>query len=192
VIVKAMPKLNIIIASTRPVRVGEPIAEWFAERARAHGKFDVEMVDLKEVNLPLLDEIKHPRLAEYEHAHTKRWSATVAAADAFVFVTPEYNYGTPPALVNALDYLHNEWAYKPAGFVSYGGVSAGTRAAQMTKQILTTLKVVPLVEAVAIPFFTTHMSNDGKFNGNESFDRSAATMLDELVRWSDALKVLRR
>jgi NAD(P)H-dependent FMN reductase len=187
-----MPKLDIIIASTRPVRVGEPIAEWFAERARAHGKFEIEVVDLKEVDLPLLDEIKHPRLAEYEHAHTKRWSASVAAADAFVFVTPEYNHGTPPALVNALDYLYREWNYKPAGFVSYGGVSAGTRAAQMTKQILTTLKVVPLVEAVAIPFFTSHMSADGKFNGTDAFDQSAKVMLDELLRWSDALTPLRR
>ena len=130
-------KLQVIFASTREGRQGFPIAEWVVERARAHGKFEPELVDLREVNLPLFDEPQHPRLRQYQHAHTKAWSAIVAAADAFVFVTPEYNYGMPPALLNAIDYLSAEWAYKPAAIVSYGGVSGGTRSAQMTKLMLT-------------------------------------------------------
>ena len=85
-----------------------------------------------------MDEPKHPRLREYEHQHTKDWSARVEAADAFVFVHPEYNYGITAPLKNALDYLSQEWNYKPLGLVSYGGVSAGTRAAQMIKQVATT------------------------------------------------------
>ena len=148
-----MPTLTIVVASTRDGRAGLPVAEWFFTRAQAHGKFAAELVDLKQVNLPLLDEPHHPRLQKYQHEHTKRWSALVQRSDAFVFVTPEYNFGPAPALLNALDYVYNEWNYKAAAFVSYGGVSGGLRAVQATKLVVTTLKMVPLVEAVVIPFF---------------------------------------
>jgi NAD(P)H-dependent FMN reductase len=186
-----MLKLSVVIASTRPGRVGLPIGQWFFEQAKSHGKFEVELVDLKEQNLPLLDEPKHPNLGQYEHDHTKAWSAVVRASDAFVFVTPEYNYGSPPALLNALDYLFKEWAYKPAGFVSYGGLSGGTRSVQMTKQVLTTLKIMPLPEAVNIAFFTKLMDPNGVFLGSEALVKSAVTLLDELHRWAEALSPLR-
>ena len=97
-------KLDVVFASTREGRAGLPIAEWVVAETRSHGKFEPELVDLREVNLPLFDEPKHPRFGQYERAHTKAWSAIVDAADAFVFVTPEYNYGMPPALLNAIDY----------------------------------------------------------------------------------------
>ena len=187
---KQMPQLKIMIASTRPGRVGPTVAQWFYEYAVKHGGFDVELVDLAEADLPLLDEAEHPRLKKYEHEHTKAWSRKIDSADAFVFVTPEYNFGSPPALVNALNYLYSEWNYKPAGFVSYGGISGGLRSVQMTKSILTTLKVVPLVEAVAIPFFTQFI-DEGVFRAQEIHERSAAGMLDELLRWSNALAPMR-
>ncbi|MCL2450592.1 MAG: NAD(P)H-dependent oxidoreductase [Polyangiaceae bacterium] len=186
-----MPKLQVIIVSTRPQRTGVPVAHWFVEQARKHAKFEVELVDLKEVDLPLLDEPKHPRFRQYENAHTKAWSARVAPADAFVFVTPEYNYGAPAPLVNALDYLYHEWAYKPAGFVSYGGVSGGTRSVQMAKLIMTTLKIVPIPEAVTIPFVMQGLDDAGQFKGGSNFEQAAAAMLDELHRWADALRLLR-
>jgi NAD(P)H-dependent FMN reductase len=143
-----MPRLQIFIVSTRPARKGTVVAGWFEQQARHHGKFDVEMVDLAQVNLPMMDEPEHPRLRKYQHEHTRAWSARVEQADAFVFVTPEYNFSTPPSLVNALDYLVVEWAYKPVGFVSYGGVSAGLRSVQMTKLLVTALKMMPMAEAV--------------------------------------------
>ncbi len=186
-----MSKLSVVIGSTRPGRVGLPIGQWFVERAKSHGKFDVDLVDLKEQNLPLLDEPKHPRLGEYEHEHTKAWSAIVKASDAFVFVTPEYNFSAPPALLNAIDYLFHEWTYKAAGFVSYGGISGGIRSVQMLKQPLIAMKVVGLPESVTIPFFAQLMEN-GIFKGSESLEKSAVTMLDELYRWTDALAVLRK
>jgi NAD(P)H-dependent FMN reductase len=186
-----MLKLHVVIASTRPGRAGLPISHWFFEFARQHGTFDVELVDLAEVNLPLLDEPAHPRLGQYTHEHTKAWSASVAAADAFVFVTPEYNYGTPPALVNALDFVYREWNYKPVGFVSYGGISGGIRSVQMTKQIVTTLKMMPMVEAVNIPFFAQHMDPEKGFTPTEAHEKAAGVMLDELLRWAEALKPLR-
>lgn len=186
-----MPTLQIIIASTRPGRVGLPVAQWFARRAVAHGAFTVEVVDLAEIALPFLDEPNHPRLRQYTQPHTKAWSARVDAADAFVFVMPEYNYGFNAPLKNAIDYLHWEWQYKPVGFVSYGGVSAGTRAMQMIKQVVTTLKMTPMVEAVSIPFVRQFIDESGQVQANEVMETAATAMLDELARWEAALRSLR-
>ncbi len=124
-------KLQIIIASTRPGRVGPSVAKWFDDFAKKHAGFEVELVDLADFALPIYDEPAHPRLQQYEHAHTKRWSAKVQAADAYVFVSPEYNFGPPPALLNAMNYLYNELNYNPCGFVSYGCLSGVMRALKM-------------------------------------------------------------
>ncbi|HEX3993964.1 MAG TPA: NAD(P)H-dependent oxidoreductase, partial [Acetobacteraceae bacterium] len=133
----------------------------------------------------------HPRLRQYIHQHTKDWSARVDAADAFVFVMPEYNYGFNAPLKNAIDFLHHEWKHKPVGFVSYGGVAAGTRAVQMVKQVVTTLSMVPLFEAVSIPFVAQFLGDDGSVQANEIMETAATAMLDELQRWVSALSVLR-
>ena len=183
--------LQVVIASTRPGRVGLPVATWFAERARAHGGFTVEVVDLGEVNLPMFDEPKHPKLGQYEHQHSRDWSATVSRGDAFVFVVPEYNYGFNAAIKNAIDYLHMEWQHKAIGFVSYGGVAAGTRAVQMLKQVVTTLKMVPVFDGVNIPFVAQFIGDDGAVHANEIMETAATAMLDELVRWTAALQPLR-
>ena len=187
-----MPILQVITASTRPSRLGPAVASWFEAAARAHGAFTIELVDLAEVALPLLDEPNHPRLRQYTREHTRAWSRTVSRADAFVIVTPEYNYGAPPALVNALDYLTHEWGYAPVGFVSYGGVSGGTRAVQMIKQIVTTLRMMPIPEAVAVPFFAQHIDDaTGAFDPGDVQAKAAGAMLDELGRWTTALGQLR-
>jgi NAD(P)H-dependent FMN reductase len=186
------PTLMIIIASTRPGRVGLPVAQWFERRARTHGGFAIDLVDLAALNLPFMDEPNHPRLRQYTHQHTKDWSARVAAADAFVFVMPEYNYGFNAPLKNAIDYLQHEWAYKPVGFVSYGGISAGTRAVQMIKQVVTTLKMTPLFEAVSIPFVQQFIDEQGEVEANEIMEIAATALLDELQRMETALRPLRR
>ena len=139
-------KLNVVVCSTRPGRVGPSIGQWFEGFARAHGGFEVELADLAQFALPVFDEPHHPRLRKYEHAHTKAWSASVDSADAFVFVTPEYNYGPPPSLLNAMNYLVHEWRDKVAGFVSYAGVSGGLRAVQAEKLMLANFKIMPLPE----------------------------------------------
>src|SRR5262245_56507427 len=159
-----MAKLQIIIASTRPGRVGLPVGQWTEAQARAHGGFaEVEVVDLAEENLPFMDEPNHPRLGKYTQQHTRDWSAKVASADAFVFVHPEYNYGMNAPLKNAIDYLHKEWYYKPVGLVGYGGVAAGARAAQMIKQVVTTLRMTPIFDAVAIPFVSQFIDEEDNF-----------------------------
>src|SRR4051794_28495282 len=101
-----MSVLQVVTVATRQNRVGPVVAEWFLQRARLHGKFTVDAIDLAAVDLPMFDEPRHPRLGQYEHEHTKQWSRTVSRADAFVFVTPEYNYGAPPSIVSAIDYLN--------------------------------------------------------------------------------------
>lgn len=185
-----MPQLQVVIASTRPGRAGLPIGRWAAEAAGEHGGFDVELVDLEEMRLPLLDEPHHPRMGQYTKEHTLRWSEKVSAADAFVFVTPEYNYGPPPALLNAVNFLYAEWAYKPAAFVSYGGVAAGLRSVQVLKQVLTTLRMVPIPEGVAIPFVFEHLSPTGLTPPAPAV-AAVGPMLDELLRWTNALQDLR-
>jgi NAD(P)H-dependent FMN reductase len=186
-----MPRLSIIIGSTRPGRAGLPIADWFTDRARQHGGFEIDVVDLAELSLPMLDEPNHPRLRQYTHQHTKDWSARVAGSDAFVFVTPEYNHGYSAALKNAIDYLHHEWHYKPVGFVSYGGVAAGTRAMQQLKQVVTALRMLPLTDAVNIPFHTQFLDDDGRVQANEVMEQAADVMLDELLRVETTLRPLR-
>jgi NAD(P)H-dependent FMN reductase len=186
-----MFQLKMIIASTRPGRKGPAVASWIEGIARKHPAFEVTMLDLQKINLPFFDEPHHPRLQKYEHEHTKRWSETIAGGDAFIFVTPEYNYGYTAPLKNALDYLFLEWNYKPVAFVSYGGIAAGTRAVQMLKQVVTAQKMVPVTDSVNIPFFTKYIDDLERFNGDETLHKSADGMLIELAKWTGALKPMR-
>jgi NAD(P)H-dependent FMN reductase len=185
------PLLQIITCSTRPGRVGPAVAAWITAIAQADDRFEVEAVDLAEVNLPMFDEPKHPRFRDYQHQHTKNWSAIIDRADAFIFVVPEYNYGYNAATKNAIDYLNHEWKYKPVGFASYGGIGAGTRAVQQLKQVMTTLKMVPLFEAVNIPFVQQFLDADQRFQPNEVLTEAAPAMLDELFRLAGTLRPLR-
>jgi NAD(P)H-dependent FMN reductase len=185
------PILQIIIASTRPGRVGPSVAAWIQERAVAHGGFDVELIDLAEVNLPMMDEPNHPRLRKYTHQHTKDWSATIDRGDAYIFVVPEYNYGFNAPIKNAIDYLHFEWEHKALGFASYGGVAAGTRAVQMLKQVVTTLKMVPVFDSVSIPFVQQFLDDERRLVPNDIMESAATAMLDELLRWTTSLRTLR-
>lgn len=186
-----MLKLHIVICSTRPGRVGPSVTKWFQSVAVEQDLFDVTVVDLAEIDLPVYNEPRHPMLQQYEHPHTKDWGASVAAADAFVFVTPEYNYSPPPALLNALHYVYKEWNYKPAAFVSYGGMSGGIRAVQVEKLMLTTLKMVPIMEAVAIPMVAQYLDDGGTFVPDEKHISSAVALVKELHRWAEALKPMR-
>lgn len=186
-----MYKLKIITSTVRPSRKGPLVTDWIADRARENESFDVEVLDLAEINLPLMNESNHPRLKKYEHEHTKWWSSKIEEADAFVFVTAEYDYNYPAPLRNALEYLFHEWAYKAAGIVSYGGVSAGTRAANSLKADLSTFKIVPLYEAVNFPFFQQNINEHDKFIANEISHKAANTMLKEIVRWTKGLRLIK-
>jgi NAD(P)H-dependent FMN reductase len=164
------PRLHTVITSTRPGRQGSAVARWFHAVAAEHGGFDASLVDLLDFKPPVFDEPNHPPAQEYRRARTRAWSDSVATADAFVFVTPEYNAGPPQSLLNALDYLYREWNCKPVAFVSYGGVSGGLRAVQMLKQIVTTLEMMPMA--------------DGRFAPNAPESQAAGGPASDPTAWS--------
>ena len=183
----------VIVASTRPGRLGPAVADWFVQTTRDDATRDgtvVDVADLSAIGLPLLDEPEEPSSGVYHHEHTRAWSRRVAAADAFVIVTPEYNYGMPAPLKNALDYLYHEWAWKPVGFVSYGNTSAGTRSVQMTKQVVTTLRMMPIGATVALRIADS-IEDDQVLRGDSRREKSALGVLAELSRVAHALRALR-
>lgn len=186
-----MYQLKIISSTVRPGRKGPLVAAWIADLARKNGNFNVEVIDLGELNLPMMDEPNHPLLKNYQHEHTKKWSAKIDEADAFIFVTAEYDYNYPAPLRNALEYLSQEWGYKPAAIVSYGGVSAGTRAANALKADLSTFRMVPLTESVNFPFFQQNINDQNEFVPGEVSVKAAENMLKQLARWAKGLKAIK-
>ncbi|WP_432977999.1 NADPH-dependent FMN reductase [Dactylosporangium sp. CA-233914] len=184
------PRLEVIVASTRPGRVGRLIADWFIGQAEQHNGFDVHVSDLAELNLPLLDEPNHPAQRRYTKQHTLDWSATIDAADAVVFVMPEYNHSFTAPLKNAIDFLSQEWRDKPAAFVSYGGLSAGTRAVVALRPVLSMLGMMAINAQVAVPT-RMHVTPEKTFAGDAALDASAKAVLDELARLAPAFANLR-
>ena len=183
--------LMVITGSTRPNRCGAAVGEWAAERARAIPSFAVEAVDLEDLDLPWLDEPRIPRLGDYVMAHTRSWAARVERADAFVFVTPEYNLAPPPPLLNAIDFLFAEWQWKAAGIVSYGGAPGGVRAAQVLKHVLGALSVFTVHEAVAIQQVENQVV-DGVLTPPTSAETSASARFGRLEHLAADLRRGRR
>ena len=157
----------------------------------AHGGFDIEVADLAEIELPFMDEPNHPRLHRYIQPHTLAWSAQRRRLRRVRLRDARVQLRVHAPLKNAIDYLHQEWHYKPVGFVSYGGVAAGTRAAQMVRQIVTAVRMVPVVETVSIPFVASLIDEDDRLQPNDVMISGARAMLDELVRMESALRPLR-
>lgn len=190
----SMKSVRVLVlgCSTRPGAFGRAVRIWLmdtlAPRAADLGVHLVP-VALSDLDLPFLDEEEHPSSGIYRQEHTRRWSAMVDAADGFIAVTPEYNYGMPATLKNALDYLSREWAWKPIGFVSYGNTSAGTRSVQHAKQVVTTLRLVPLGATVAIRI--GEAAEDGVIRPNAALAGAADGVLEELVRLAHALRPMR-
>jgi NAD(P)H-dependent FMN reductase len=184
-------RLNVIVASTRPGRVGDQVGAWFASVARANSDFDVRLVDLVEMGLPMLDEpVPAIDATEYQQEHTRRWSALTAAADAFVVVTPEYNRGYPASIKNALDYLFEEWHHKPVAFVSYGMTSGGMRAAAQLTEVVAGLGMVPVSHGVVVHLRET-LDADGVFVPTPRIANAAADTLADLWRLAGALSTIR-
>ncbi|MFI7005437.1 GNAT family N-acetyltransferase [Streptomyces sp. NPDC050145] len=185
-------RVLVLVCSTRPGALGPAIGTWLIDTLTPRaGELGAELVPvpLGDLDLPFLDEEEHPSSGVYAHEHTRRWSALVDAADGFIVVTPEYNYGMPATLKNALDYLGHEWAWKPIGFISYGNTSAGTRSVQHAKQVVTTLRLVPLGRTVAIRI--SDSVEDGQIRPKAALTGAAVGVLDELVRVAHALRPMR-
>src|SRR6201982_151776 len=146
---KRMLRIAIIIGSTRPGRNGEAVAKWVYEIAQKRSDAEFELVDIKDFNLPLLDEPVPAAMGNYSKPHTKAWGAKIDSFDAYVFVTPEYNHGINGALKNAIDFLYHEWNNKAAGFVGYGG-AGGVRAVENLRLVMGEIKIADVRAQVAL------------------------------------------
>jgi NAD(P)H-dependent FMN reductase len=184
-----MLKIAIILGSTRPGRNGEAVSQWVYEIAKKRNDANFELLDIKDYNLPLLDEPIPPSMGQYTKEHTKTWALKIDSFDAYVFVTAEYNHGIPGALKNAIDFLYKEWNNKVAGFVSYGG-AGGVRSVEQLRLVMAELKVATVRSQVTLSLFTD-FENFAKFKPAPFQENSANTLLDEVVAWSGAFKTLR-
>src|SRR5215510_15879 len=184
-----MLRVGIIIGSTRPGRKAEAVAKWVYEIAQKRSDAEFELVDIRDFDLPLLDEPMSPMMGQYAHEHTKKWSEKIASFDGYVFVTPEYNHGTSGALKNAIDYLYKEWVNKAAGFVGYGG-AAGVRAVENLRLVMGELQVADVRAQVGLSLYTD-FENYTVFKPAPQHEKSVNAMLDQVIAWGGALKTLR-
>ncbi len=183
-----MLRVAVIIGSTRPQRRGEAVGKWVYELARRRGDAQFELIDLKEVGLPLLDEPVPASGGQYAHEHTKAWSRRIEPFDAFVFVTPEYNHGPPAALKNAIDFLYKEWNGKACGFVSYGG-DGGIRAVEALRVVVATLQMADVGKSVSL---SLRQDFEGAIFKPQTFqEKSLSGMLDQLPSWGRAMQATR-
>ena len=184
-----MLKIAIIIGSTRPGRVGESVAKWVYELAKNRKEAAFELVDIKDFNLPLLDEPVPPSMGQYSKEHTKTWAAKIDSFDGFVFVTPEYNHGICGALKNAIDFIYREWNNKAAGFVGYGN-AGGARSVEHLRNVCAELQIATVRTAVALTL-ATDWENYEAFKPHPRHEKTLATLLDQLNAWGGALQTLR-
>jgi NAD(P)H-dependent FMN reductase len=189
-----MTVISVIVGSTRQGRFSEKPARWILEHVRQRG-VEARLLDLRDYPMPFFDEAATPATpnrAPYANEVVRRWTAEIAAADGFVFVTPEYNHGPPAVLKNALDWVYPEWNRKAAGFVSYGSAS-GTRSVQQLRQNAIELQLVPVRKSVHIPVATlmAHFRGGDVEAGLGELGPAANAMLDDLLWWTLALKTAR-
>ena len=190
------PRIAIIIGSTRDHRFADKPAQWMLEQVRANGAFDVELIDLKDYDLPLFNEAASNLFAPSQAPEVIRWQQTLARFDGFIFVVAEYNHSLTGSLKNALDQAYKEWMRKPVAAIGYGGVGAA-RAIEHLRGIAVELQMVPLRNAVHIAagsFMKVHpMGENGAMSEIEPAIKPASdAMLDELLWWANATLAARR
>ena len=184
-----MLNIGIIIGSTRPGRKAETVAKWVYEIAKKRSDARFEIVDIKDYNLPLLDEPYIASMGMYQNEHTKVWAKKIGSFDGFIFVTPEYNHTIPAALKNAIDYLYAEWNDKSAGFVSYGAAN-GIRSVEHLREVCGLLRLADVQSQVGFSLFTD-FENMSEFKPHPRHEKEAEDMLDDVIAWGGALKAMR-
>jgi NAD(P)H-dependent FMN reductase len=193
-----MLNLKIIIGSTRPGRAADRVIPWISQAAGEHDAFDVEVLDLRDWQLPIFGEtfatLGDPANPTFSVPVVRRWNDVITAGDAYLFVSPEYNHSVPAVLKNAIDSVFATFAFrnKPAAFVAYsGGIGGGIRAVEHLAHIAIEAELVPLRNTVVIPYVTAAFGPDGEPLDDQT---QAATkiMLDDLAWWAAALQRARR
>lgn len=185
-------KIKIILASIREGRFGDKPAKWITEIAQKIDGIDVELLDLKEYQLPMFADAVSPKNitnGDYGNDAVNAWGKKIAEGDAFIVVTPEYNHGYPSSLKNNIDHLYNEWVHKPVCFVGYGG-TGGARAIQQLRDLAIELQMVPTRASVHFfdPWFLTDENGNMKAGVLEEKVNSANAMIEQLLWWARLLK----
>lgn len=182
-----MINLQIIFGSTRDARQGGVVAQWVLERAQVLKGVAVEFIDLKEWNFPMFNEAHMPRLQKYSSELIKRWSTTIASADAYVVITPEYNHGYPAVLKNAIDHLYKEWNRKPIAFVGYSsGVLGGVRAIEQLRPVAADLEMADIRESVTVGSVGSAFEEGRPVD--DEYNKRLDILFEQLLWWAQALK----
>ena len=191
-----MMTISVIVGSTRQGRFSEKPAQWILQQLNKREAIEGRLLDLRDLPMPFFDRPMPPAMPgrpAYEHEVVKKWTAQIAASDGFVFVTPEYNYGTSAVLKNAIDWVYPEWIRKAAAFVSYGSVM-GARAVQQVRETAIEIQMAPIRSSVYIPPATlwAHFQGGDVDKGLADLEKQANIMVDDLTWWTAALKAARK
>lgn len=187
-----MPKVGIIISSTRPNRFADHPAKWIFEKAAQRNSFEVETLDLRDFPMPFFEEPASPAWVPSQNPVALEWQKKVAEMDGFIIVAAEYNRGPTAVLKNAIDYAYPQWNKKPVAFVGYGG-AGGTRAVEQLRTIAVELQMAPIRAGVHIlwPAYLEVSQGNKTLNEFDFLEQAADDMLDQFAWWLDALKTAR-
>ena len=184
-------RIQLFISSVRPSRIGDQIAGWIAEVAKAAPQLKIELIDLRDWPLPMDDEPLQPKregMESYASEHTRAFSRKVREAEGFIFLLPQYNWGYPAALKNALDHLYYEWEYKPSVIVTYGSRGGG-KAADQLAQVMQGVHLVPVEPRVELPLKELSYTSEGRLADPASdFAGQAPVLAEALAALAAALE----
>lgn len=186
-----MVHIKVIVGSVRPNRFGIQPAQWIMDLAKSHPEATFSLVDLAEINLPLLDEPQPPAAGNYAQEHTKEWSKIISEADGFIFVTPEYNHGVPASLKNAFDFLADEWRYKPVAFISYGAEAGGVRAVEHFRSSVAWLDMYDIKAFVTIPNYWGQLDESGKWQPSDQQNEAGQRVIKDITFWAKQFQAAR-
>lgn len=186
-----MLKIKVIAGSIRPGRFNIQPANWILNILKERTDVEVEFVDLEKINLPFLDEPVPPSQRKYSKEHTFSWSKMIDETDGFIMVTPEYNHSFSPVLKNAIDYLYEEWNYKPVSFISYGSLAGGARSVEHLRGVAGELKMFDLREQILLPNYWDNLNEKGEYQFNERHVNAAKGIIDDTIFWSGVMKEAR-
>jgi NAD(P)H-dependent FMN reductase len=190
-----MTVISVIVGSTRQGRFSEKPAQWIFQHLKKRD-VDARLLDLRDFPMPFFDHAVPPAMpgrAPYENEIVKKWTAAIEASDGYIFVAPEYNYGPPAVLKNAIDWVYPEWNRKAAAFVSFGGLG-GARSVQQLRETAIELQLAPIHSSVHIPVATlwAHFQGGDVDKGLAELETPAKVMIDDLLWWTTALKTARK
>jgi len=190
-----MTVISVIVGSTRQSRFSEKPAQWIFQHLKKRD-VDARVLDLRDFPMPFFDHAVPPAMpgrAAYENEVVKKWTAAIDTSDGFIFVAPEYNYGPPAVLKNAIDWVYPEWNRKAAAFVSFGSVG-GARSVQQLRETAIEVQLAPIRSSVHIPVATlwAHFQGGDVDKGLAELETPAKVMIDDLLWWTTTLKTARK